>query len=125
MHACSDIDAQTVTTLKSAMEFDFVSICKTTEVRGQTTRWFLDALWRYSRASKNDVRRSGYRKVKAHSSVFMPKTMIRTYCIDNDKDWDEVKFPLLMFAVREVAQELLGFSPFELVLIGCTVRGPD
>ena len=50
------------------------------------------------------------------------KTMIRTYGMDNDKDWDE-GIPLLMFAVREVVQESLGFSPFELVF-GRTVRGP-
>lgn len=50
------------------------------------------------------------------------KTMIKTYCLDNGKDWDE-GVPLLLFAVREVVQESLGFSPFELVF-GHEVRGP-
>ena len=50
------------------------------------------------------------------------KTMIKTYCFGNEKDWDE-GVPLLLFAVREVAQDSLGFSPFELVF-GHQVRGP-
>ena len=50
------------------------------------------------------------------------KNMIRTYCLDFEKDWDE-GFHLLLFAAREAVQETLGFSPFELVF-GRTVRGP-
>ena len=50
------------------------------------------------------------------------KNMIRSYCFDTEKDWDE-GIHLLLFAVRESVQESLGFSPFELVL-GHTVRGP-
>ena len=50
------------------------------------------------------------------------KNMIRTYCLDNEKDWDE-GISLLLFAVRESVQESLGFSPFELVF-GHSVRGP-
>ena len=50
------------------------------------------------------------------------KTMLKTYCHQNLKDWDE-GIPLLMFAVRDSVQESLGFSPFELVF-GHTVRGP-
>lgn len=49
------------------------------------------------------------------------KTMLRTYCLETDKEWDE-GIPLL-FAVRETIQESLGFSPAELVF-GHTVRGP-
>ena len=48
--------------------------------------------------------------------------MIRTYCYDTEKDWDE-GVHLLLFAARESVQESLGFSPFELVF-GHTVRGP-
>ena len=48
--------------------------------------------------------------------------MIRSYCFDTEKDWDEGKH-LLLFAVRESVQESLGFSPFE-VAFGHTVRGP-
>ena len=50
------------------------------------------------------------------------KNMIRSYCFDIEKDWDE-GIHLLLFAVRESIQESLGFSPFELVF-GHTVRGP-
>ena len=50
------------------------------------------------------------------------KTMIKMYCIENSKDWDE-GVHLLLFAIRESVQESLGFSPFELVF-GHAVRGP-
>ena len=40
------------------------------------------------------------------------KNMIRTYCLDFEKDWDE-GVHLLLFAAREAVQETLGFSPFE------------
>ena len=50
------------------------------------------------------------------------KNMIRTYCFDTEKDWDE-GIHLLLFAVRESVQESLGFSPFELVF-GHSIRGP-
>ena len=50
------------------------------------------------------------------------KNMIRTYCYDTEKDWDE-GVHLLLFAARESVQESLGFSPFELVF-GHTVGGP-
>ena len=49
------------------------------------------------------------------------KYMIRSYCFDTEKDWDE-GIHLLLFAVRESVQEFLRFSPFELVF-GHTVRG--
>ena len=49
------------------------------------------------------------------------KNMIRSYCFDTEKDWDEC-IHLLLFAVRESVQESLGFSPFELVF-GHSVRG--
>ena len=42
------------------------------------------------------------------------KTMLRAYCYEQVKDWDE-GIPLLLFAIRESVQESLGFSPFELV----------
>ena len=51
------------------------------------------------------------------------KSMIRTYCLDHNKDWDEGLPLLLLIAIREVVNESLGFSPFELVF-GHTVRGP-
>ena len=50
------------------------------------------------------------------------KNMIRSYCFETEKDWDE-GIHLLLFAVRKPVQESLGFSPFELVF-GHTVRGP-
>ena len=42
------------------------------------------------------------------------KNMIRTYCFQTEKHWDE-GIHLLLFASRESVQESLGFSPFELV----------
>ena len=70
-----------------------------------------------------------------HSSAYHPqsqgalerfhqtlKNMLRTFCFDTGRDWDE-GVHLLMFAARESVQESLGFSPFELVF-GHTVRGP-
>ena len=50
------------------------------------------------------------------------KTMMKIYCFETEKDWDE-GIHLLLFAARESVQESLGFSPFELVF-GHTVRGP-
>ena len=42
------------------------------------------------------------------------KNMMRTYCLETEKDWDD-GVHLLLFAARESVQESLGFSPFELV----------
>ena len=50
------------------------------------------------------------------------KSMLRKYCCEESRDWDEV-LPFLMFAIRESPQESLGCSPFEL-LFGRKVRGP-
>uniref|UniRef100_A0A8C1PH44 Gypsy retrotransposon integrase-like protein 1 n=1 Tax=Cyprinus carpio TaxID=7962 RepID=A0A8C1PH44_CYPCA len=50
------------------------------------------------------------------------KTMLRSYCVETGKDWDE-GLPFLLFAVRETVQESLGYSPAELVF-GHVVRGP-
>ena len=50
------------------------------------------------------------------------KFMLKTYCHENDRDWDE-GLPLVLFAARETMADSLGFSPFELVF-GHTVRGP-
>ncbi|XP_041061422.1 SAFB-like transcription modulator [Carcharodon carcharias] len=49
------------------------------------------------------------------------KQMLRTYAEQNPCDWDE-KLPYLLFACREVPQQLTGFSPFEL-LYGRRVYG--
>lgn len=51
-----------------------------------------------------------------------PKSMLRTHCLESNKDWDE-GVHLLLFAAREMVQESLGFSPAELVFAH-TVRGP-
>ena len=50
------------------------------------------------------------------------KNMLKIYCGENQREWDEC-VPLLLFAVRDAVQESLGFTPFELVY-GHTVRGP-
>jgi len=50
--------------------------------------------------------------------------MMRTYCVDCDKNWDKgVHLLLFAVAVCESIQDSLGFSPFELVF-GHSVRGP-
>ena len=43
-------------------------------------------------------------------------------CAERPKDWDRY-LPALLFAVRKVPQESLGFLPFEL-LYGSKVSGP-
>ena len=48
------------------------------------------------------------------------KQMLKRMCAERPKDWDRY-LPALLFAYREVPQESLGFSPFEL-LYGRTVR---
>ena len=50
------------------------------------------------------------------------KQMLKRMCSERPKDWDKY-LPAILFAYREVPQESLGFSPFELVY-GRTVRGP-
>ncbi len=50
------------------------------------------------------------------------KTMLKTYCPESEKEWDE-GLPLLYFPSEKTVQESLGFSPAELVF-GHTVRGP-
>ena len=48
--------------------------------------------------------------------------MLKTSMGRKGKDWDEYLLYLL-FTYREVTQESMGFSPFEL-LFGWRVRGP-
>ncbi|XP_076058600.1 uncharacterized protein LOC143035618 [Oratosquilla oratoria] len=50
------------------------------------------------------------------------KSMIRKFCCEEDRDWDE-GLQFLLFAIRETPSESLGVSPFEL-LFGRKVRGP-
>ena len=50
------------------------------------------------------------------------KQMLKRLCIDHPKDWDRY-IPAVLFAYREVPQESMRFSPFEL-LYGRTVQGP-
>jgi hypothetical protein len=50
------------------------------------------------------------------------KQMLKRMCHERPKDWDKY-LNAVLFAYREVPQESLGFSPFEL-LYGRTVRGP-
>ena len=71
----------------------------------------------------------------AHSSAYHPesqealewfhqtlKSMLQAYCMEFEKDWDE-GVPLMLFAVREVVQESVGFRPSELVFAH-SVHGP-
>ena len=50
------------------------------------------------------------------------KKLLTRMCTERPKDWYKYIDPLL-FAYREVPQESLGFSPFELIY-GWPVRGP-
>ena len=50
------------------------------------------------------------------------KQMLKKMCAERPKDWDRY-LPALLFAIREVPQESLGFSPFEL-MYGRSIRGP-
>ena len=50
------------------------------------------------------------------------KSLLRSFCVELSSDWEEGLLWLLL-AIREVAQESLGFSPNELVF-GHAVRGP-
>ena len=52
----------------------------------------------------------------------MLKSMLRKYCVEHEREWDE-GIPFVLFAAREAVQESLGFSPAELVF-GHTPRGP-
>ena len=56
---------------------------------------------------------------RSHATL---KQMLRRMCAERPKDCDSYQ-PALLFAVGEVPQESLGFSPFEL-LYGRNVRGP-
>ena len=50
------------------------------------------------------------------------KSLIKKYCHETEKEWDE-NIDFLLFAIRECPQESLSYSPFEL-LYGRQIRGP-
>ena len=50
------------------------------------------------------------------------KSMLKRICAENPHDWDKY-LSAALFAYREVPQESLGFSPFDLIY-GRSVRGP-
>jgi hypothetical protein len=49
-------------------------------------------------------------------------SLLRKYCHDTGRDWDE-GVPFTLFVIRGVKQESLGFTPAEL-MFGHYVRGP-
>ena len=63
-----------------------------------------------------------YSKSPVEKFHAMLKRVLLTMCAERPNDWDKY-LPALLFAVREIPQESLGFSPFEL-LYGRNVRGP-
>ena len=63
-----------------------------------------------------------YSKGPAERFHAMLKRVLLTMCAERPNDWDKY-FSASLFAVREIPQESLGFSPFEL-LYGRNVRGP-
>ena len=42
------------------------------------------------------------------------KSMLRAHCTERQNDWDK-ELPFILFAIRDSVQEVLGYSPFELV----------
>ena len=50
------------------------------------------------------------------------KSLLRAYCVELDKDWED-GLPWLMLAAREAVQESTGFSPNDLIFEH-KVRGP-
>ena len=50
------------------------------------------------------------------------KNMLKKYCIEYERDWDE-NIDWMLFAIRECSQQSTGYSPFEL-LFGRPIRGP-
>lgn len=50
------------------------------------------------------------------------KSMLRKYCVEYEKQWDE-GIPFVLFAARDAVQESIGFSSAQLVF-GHTPRGP-
>ena len=65
---------------------------------------------------------SPYSKGPVEKFHSMMKQMLQTMCAERRNDWDKY-LPALLFVLREIPQESLGFSPFEL-LYGRNVRGP-
>ena len=63
-----------------------------------------------------------YSKGPVENFHAMLKQVSLTMCAERPNDWDKY-LPALLFAVREIPQESLGFSQFEL-LYGRNVRGP-
>ena len=50
------------------------------------------------------------------------KTMLRSYCLQHEQEWDQA-VPLLLFAARSAVQESTNYSPFQMVF-GHEVKGP-
>ena len=63
-----------------------------------------------------------YRKGPVEKFHAMLKQVLFTMCAERPNDWDKY-LPALLFAVRGIPQDSLGFSLFEL-LYGRNVRGP-
>ena len=63
-----------------------------------------------------------YNKGPMENFHVMLKHVLLTMCAERSNDWDKY-LPALLFAVREIPQESLGFAPFEL-LYGRNARGP-
>lgn len=53
---------------------------------------------------------------------FHQKSLLRSFCTELGRDWEEV-LPWLLLAAREVTQQSTGFSPIDLVFAH-SVRGP-
>jgi hypothetical protein len=58
-----------------------------------------------------------------NSTPDIKTNMLKTFCLDSQKDWDD-GICMLLFAVREAFQESLGFSPGLELIFGKSVGGP-
>ena len=87
----------------------------TTEVMNEVSRFL--SLQQFTTISYRQYSKGPVEKIHA-----MLKRVLLTMCAERPNDWDKY-LPALLFAVREIPQESLGFSPFEL-LYGRNVRGP-
>lgn len=57
-----------------------------------------------------------------HTGTVASNSMLRKYCHDTGKDWDE-GVPFVLLANSDAKHESLGFSPVEL-MFGHNVRSP-
>lgn len=99
--------------------FVIPKIIQTDKVTNFSSRMFAEVLQQLHVKPHKSTAIHRLREVWIHQTL---KQLLRSYCIELNKDWEE-GHPWLMLAAREVTQDSLGFSPNDLVF-GHAVRGP-